>query len=104
MPCASHCRSLASRSRRQRGNRRRRGRGFKSSAVDAKPWRAYARSCQLRAFSRLRSANSVASVRVAYLEPTPTEAIAAQSNVIGAVPATYVELRALSIVSWMSSH
>ena len=80
------------------------GAGFKPSAVDAKPWRAYARSCQLRAFSRLRSANSVASVRIAYCEPTPTEAIAAQSNVIGAVPATYVELRALSIVSWMSSH
>ena len=53
---------------------------------------------------RLRSANSVASVRMAYLEPTPTEAIAAQSNVIGAVPATYMELPALSIVSWMSSH
>ena len=50
----------------------------------------------------LRSANSDASVRMAYCEPTPTEAIAAQSNVIVAVPATYMELRALSIVSWMS--
>ena len=50
----------------------------------------------------LRSANSDASVRMAYWEPTPSEAIAAQSNVIVAVPATYMELRALSIVSWMS--
>ena len=39
---------------------------------------------------------------MAYCEPTPSDAIAAQSNIIVAVPATYMELRALSSVSWMS--
>ena len=46
----------------------------------------------------LRSANSGVSVRMAYCDPTPSEAIADQRSIIVGVPARYMELRAVSIV------
>ena len=50
----------------------------------------------------LRDMKSAANVSIAYCDMIPSDAIAPQRTSIVLVPATYIELRALSIVACMA--